>query len=371
MQLFKQLPHLLRTGVQAVQVDGARADSYSPDGSLAYPFKTIQAAVDSITDASPTKPYVVDIAPGVYVENVVSKRHIKLVGASSFGLSKAVQIKPASGVGVKIPYRDSFLFGVYVETAGTTAVEAAVHVYDDGLGWGAGETFLVNVQMVSTTVARALWIAPNAFFDAAILIYAGLDGGVGGDAAYIDGAGLIWFLGGGGAFSERGLHLVNGSFALLGASVNCNASPSSPTAWAIEADASFVMIADAMLSATNGIKASNGSFCILYDAKCFGGFAGVPIDIDAGSLLAIGNVSLDNIGSGAWVNWNVLGTAILMSTGNYGSGTTAGPDQRPTGVPIGYQFFALDLAPGGAPGVGSLLVWNGANWVDSTGALIP
>lgn len=46
-------------------------------------FRTIQGAIDSITNASSTNRFVIQICPGTYVENVVNKNFISLVGQGS------------------------------------------------------------------------------------------------------------------------------------------------------------------------------------------------------------------------------------------------------------------------------------------------
>jgi len=57
-------------------------------------FSTIQGAIDSITDASAAKPYVVRIYPGIYVENVVLKNAVNLQGVGPLG---AVVIRNTTG----------------------------------------------------------------------------------------------------------------------------------------------------------------------------------------------------------------------------------------------------------------------------------
>jgi hypothetical protein len=44
-------------------------------------FTSVQAALDSITDAAADKPYLIKIAPGVYTEQVTLKEHVALEGA--------------------------------------------------------------------------------------------------------------------------------------------------------------------------------------------------------------------------------------------------------------------------------------------------
>lgn len=43
-------------------------------------FTTIQGAIDSITDASASKPYIVFVYPGIYTENIVMKSFVDIVG---------------------------------------------------------------------------------------------------------------------------------------------------------------------------------------------------------------------------------------------------------------------------------------------------
>jgi len=370
----------LVTGMELVRyADVSRTDDYVEDGSLARPFKSIQGALDAITDASYTKPYVLVAAPGVYNENVVMKRHVRLLGTAGFGVSRGCRIETSSGVALTVPYRDCLVEAVTVITNGATPAEAAVKVVDDGLGAGQFETFLKDFNAISTSNGRGLWVEPNALGEAVICIYAGIDGGPGApEGIYVDGtgtgAGLIWFLGGGGGDCERGIKLVNGAFAMIGCAVGVNASETSPTAWGIEVDASTLFFLDGMISATNGLQVLNGGFAVLKNVASLGGFTGVPVDTAAGTFLGIGEAMLDGIGSAPWTGWNVLGAGIILPTGKSGQGTTGGggPDVRPSGgLPIGFQYWATDLAPGGGPGTGSLLVWNGGAWLDMTGAVIP
>ena len=58
---------------------------------------SIQAAIDSITDASPTKQYVINVYPGIYDEAVTSKDDVHLVGITPTK-SSAVLIQPTAGV---------------------------------------------------------------------------------------------------------------------------------------------------------------------------------------------------------------------------------------------------------------------------------
>jgi hypothetical protein len=61
------------------------------------PFTSIQAAIDSITDASVSKPYVVHIAPGIYTENITLKDYVYLENGISGGV-KIVGTVTATGL---------------------------------------------------------------------------------------------------------------------------------------------------------------------------------------------------------------------------------------------------------------------------------
>ncbi len=78
---------------QHVHVNKAGDDS-TANGTALYPFQTVQAAIDSITDASLTKPYSLIIAPGRYEEDTLGlKPWVSLFG---YGLD-ATRIKVTGG----------------------------------------------------------------------------------------------------------------------------------------------------------------------------------------------------------------------------------------------------------------------------------
>lgn len=362
----------LTASCQVKSVDGARVDTYAPDGSLAFPYKKIQSAIDAITDASYNKKYVINIAPGTYVENVVMKRHVYLNGLGGFGANYAVKITPTSGIALSVPYRESYLNGIFAKTDSGVAEDAAMKIIDDGLGMGQHETFLFNFDARSTNVGHAVWVEPNPFGEAVIGIYGAIDGGPGGHAIYADGGGFIWFLGGGGG-ELHGIKLVNGAFMMTGAEVGLNASTTDPTAWALEVDGGMFVALGNMIDGFNGIDVKNGGFAFLVKLINLGGFAGIPMRTAAGTTLILGDVSFGP-GSPPWQGWQVAGASVLLGDAGTGMGTTGvgGPDQRPTTTstpPMGFLFFALDIALAGA--AGTWLTWNGAQWVDSVGGVVP
>lgn len=365
-------------GSRVRYVDGGRTDTYVQDGTQDRPFKAIQDAIDSITDESYSKKYVIRVAPGIYAENVVLKRHVYLIGTAMFGACRDVRIHPASGVALSVPYRDSFFNGLSMQTDSATPADAALRVFDDGLGMGNHETFMFNYQAFSTDAGHAVYVEENPFGEAAIGIYAAIDGGPNGHAIYMDGnsagggggCGLIWFLGGGGA-QKNFAKLLNGAFFMTGVETGINADTVDPTVWAIECDGSFCVLFGNMVDGYNGIDLKNGSTAFVLDAMSFGGFTGIPVRTAAGTALIIGNTCFGP-GNPLWGGWQVQGMAILANTG---TGTTGagGPDQRPTvtstSVAVGLQFFALDVALAGV--AGTWLTWNGAQWVDSNGGVVP
>ena len=65
-------------------------------------FSSIQSAINSINDASPSKIYNILIYPGIYTENVVLKDYVNLIGFSPF-IEQPATINPASGIPLTIP----------------------------------------------------------------------------------------------------------------------------------------------------------------------------------------------------------------------------------------------------------------------------
>lgn len=79
---------ILTTGgtnlAQQVFVSLTGDDSTGEVGNAGAPFRTIQGAIDAITDASVTKPYVVSIGAGTFTENIVGKGYVALLGTSIY-----------------------------------------------------------------------------------------------------------------------------------------------------------------------------------------------------------------------------------------------------------------------------------------------
>lgn len=88
---------------QLVYVEKGGNDS-TADGSMARPFSTIMGALASITDASPSKRYVVRVAPGTYSEtDLTLKANVFVLGESR----DAVRISSTSTIGLDSSFSGS------------------------------------------------------------------------------------------------------------------------------------------------------------------------------------------------------------------------------------------------------------------------
>lgn len=97
-----------------LRVDGSRIDVYTPDGSLLYPFKTIQDAIDAATAGT-----TVVIAPGTYVEDLALKAGVFL---------KAVFCE--SLYSVYVHGKVSFSAGGRVDLTGINVLNTADHALE-------------------------------------------------------------------------------------------------------------------------------------------------------------------------------------------------------------------------------------------------
>jgi len=365
-------------------------DDTDPAGAGGY--LTIQAAVDSITDEAPTKRYVVKVAPGVYTENVVLPEYIGLVGDSNFGPTKQVSIVSASGHTLTIPDKNSLVYGIEAESTSATVTDSAIHIVDASTPnlLTDAQTFTIAVQYTSNN-GRAIFgdnfgLDPGGNIRNVIVAYAGLTTrGAGGLCGFLDGAGLSWFIGGCDVLDPgaNGFILQNSSSIMVGCSTSINgysAPGGGSGSWAVQADSSAVIAVDMMLNGDNGIRLVNGSVMFAPKLAALGGVPDVPLFSDNTSFVLLGDVQLDGFMGASWANWNIQGFILPLWRGlrSYGTTGAGGPDQRPTAsgsnVPIGFQYYAMDL---GAGGVGMLLTWSGSppmgfgQWTDGLGNIIP
>lgn len=353
---------------QSVRVDGSRTDLYSADGSAAFPYKTINGALASFSDESAAKRYQVEVAPGVYTENVVLRRFISLVNpGGGFAAAGVVRLTSASGFTLSIPHQAAGIGSLQVRTTSANPADAAIRHFDDGGPWLGESSFAFLSYAVSTGLARAVRCDPNVPGEALIGAWFGADGATGGVGIECAGGSFFWFAGGGGGDALKQVHVHSGGAFL------CNGGPiigggSAPAAWSVHIDGGMFLCLDGTLGGgANGLKLENGAMALLGRLSGFGGFAGTPVETAAGTFLILGDVRIGNPGDPPWLGWNVAGGSVIWSDGTEGVGVTAPVDQRPTGVPTGFKFFAQDLAAGG----GLWLTRNGGAWVDPTGVIVP
>ena len=81
---------------RAVYVDGDRVDSYTEDGTVLKPYKTIAAAHSAITDGGSGNRYAIVLMPSDYAENVVMENYVDIVGINK----ETCRITPTTGTGV-------------------------------------------------------------------------------------------------------------------------------------------------------------------------------------------------------------------------------------------------------------------------------
>ena len=102
--LGKEIVNLESIAIEAVVHVEKGGDDATADGSLALPFSTIMGALNSITDASVTKRYVVKVAPGAYSETDLKlKAGVFILGESR----DSVRITSSSPIGLDSSFSGS------------------------------------------------------------------------------------------------------------------------------------------------------------------------------------------------------------------------------------------------------------------------
>lgn len=122
--------------------------------SIGGDFTTIQAAIDSITDASASNRYVVRIYPGRYVENVVMKDYVDLMGVSG---RKGVEIYGTTGTLLTLPANEAFVDRIYLNLEPTSSDDIALDATA-----GGGVTGLYRMDNLDIRVYSDLAIKPLA-----------------------------------------------------------------------------------------------------------------------------------------------------------------------------------------------------------------
>jgi len=88
-------------------------------------FTTIQAAIDSISDAAVGKRYCVLVYPGDYAETVVGKSYVELMGLAA---REAVNITGATGPLYTFPDNEGHIFNLKFSLSPTTSNQNIIDV---------------------------------------------------------------------------------------------------------------------------------------------------------------------------------------------------------------------------------------------------
>jgi len=335
-------------------------------------YATVTAALAAITDETSTKHYVLELGPGSHAGGFTLRRYFHLRSVDGFGVDKSTVVTAAAGATVTMPHVDCTITGICIRTTSATATDSAVKVVDDGGGASVtSEAMILRSTVESTAGAYGLHVENLPADTNVVCAFVSVDAVGGGTAAYVDNGGLFLLIGGlGSSTSDVGVDVLNGGVCLVGGSASVLADTAAGLA--VRVNASMFASMDGILSGFDGVEATNGSTVFLPQAVSLDGFPNAPVVTDITSILLLGDVRLEQSGGGPpWTGWTVLGPTYRLWTSTWGQGTLVAADQRPTGIPSGYNFFATDAGIGGAAGTGVNLTWNGAAWVDSAGNVIP
>lgn len=112
-------------------------------------FDSIQDAIDSITDASVNKKYIIIVYPGTYTENITLKDYVSLSGAPT---RRTAKIYGTSGTLVTLPATESHIFWVDLEMDATTDSDIII---DATAGAGSTGFYRIeNTDMIMTSSAN-------------------------------------------------------------------------------------------------------------------------------------------------------------------------------------------------------------------------
>ena len=146
-------PALIKDAIDALGPAAMTFDHYllvDPGGNGQH--TTIQAAIDSITDASPTNRYAIKVMPGTYTENIVLKDYVSLVGEP---LRRTTKIYGTSGTLVTMPANEAHIFWIDMEMAPTATSDVMIDCTA-----GAGATGFYRIENSDMTMTSAAAIRP-------------------------------------------------------------------------------------------------------------------------------------------------------------------------------------------------------------------
>jgi len=106
--------YLTTMTTNVLYVDNKRTDTYTENGSITKPFKTIQSAIDAITGNSSSNRFQIHIAQGTYADNLtINKDYVHFVGEAVYTrITGNITIAGNAGAGVHVRFnRLSFRTG--------------------------------------------------------------------------------------------------------------------------------------------------------------------------------------------------------------------------------------------------------------------
>ena len=91
------------------------------DGTIINPYRTIQKAIDSITGATASNPYIINIGIGTFIENIIPKDGLSFVGLNKHFLDTNINLTIISGdVTTTTTTTDLGFTGISFEGSGNT-----------------------------------------------------------------------------------------------------------------------------------------------------------------------------------------------------------------------------------------------------------
>ena len=123
----------------------------TPDTNVIYvapsggDFTSIQAALNSITDASATNRYVVRVAPGTYTEQVTMKQYVDIEGSGENTTRIIWTGSSGPNTGTVVGANNAELRSLTVENTGGTSFAYAIGIYNNG-----ASPSLLNVTVSAT-----------------------------------------------------------------------------------------------------------------------------------------------------------------------------------------------------------------------------
>lgn len=116
-------------------------------------YTTIQAAINSITDAAADNKYLITVLPGTYTENIVMKDYVSLTGLP---IRRITSIYNTSGTLVTMPANEAHIFWIDLIMAPTASSDIVVDATA-----GNGSTGFYRIEDSDITMTSAAAITPK------------------------------------------------------------------------------------------------------------------------------------------------------------------------------------------------------------------